>query len=70
MLPIANIFGGPEILIVILVIALLFGIKRLPELGKGLAEGIVEFKKASKKLHEEEPPAAKPENTNESNSSS
>ncbi len=42
-------FGGlgpPEIIIIFLVIVLLFGGKKLPELAKGLGKGIREFKKA------------------------
>jgi sec-independent protein translocase protein TatA len=52
MFPIA--IGTPEIAIIGGLIVLLFGIKRLPEIGKSLAEGTHEFKKASKKVHEEE----------------
>jgi len=37
-----------EILLIILVIALLFGGKKLPQLGKGLGEGITNFKNALK----------------------
>ena len=55
MMPIAIGFGTPEIAIIGALIVLLFGIKKLPELGKSLAEGIHEFKKASKKVTEEEP---------------
>ena len=51
MLPIA--IGTPEIAIVGALIVLLFGIKKLPELGKSLAEGIHEFKKALKKVSED-----------------
>ncbi|MGC8862468.1 MAG: twin-arginine translocase TatA/TatE family subunit [Armatimonadota bacterium] len=51
MLPIA--IGTNEVIIIVGVIVLLFGIKRLPELGRSLAEGIHEFKKASKKAQEE-----------------
>ena len=40
--------GGTEILIILLVILLLFGAKRIPELAKGLGKGIREFKDASK----------------------
>ena len=58
MLPIA--IGTNEVLIIVGVIVLLFGIKRLPELGKSLAEGIGEFKKASKKAHEEDTAETKP----------
>jgi sec-independent protein translocase protein TatA len=39
--------------VVIGIIVLLFGVKRLPEIGKSMAEGIHEFKKASRKLQEE-----------------
>lgn len=40
-------FGlGPlEIILLIVVIALLFGARKLPELGKGMGQGIREFKK-------------------------
>jgi len=52
MLPVA--IGTPEIAIIVGVVVLLFGIKRLPEIGKSLAEGIHEFKKASKKIHQDD----------------
>ncbi len=38
--------GTPEILIVAVVLLVLFGGKKLPELGKGLGDTIKEFKKA------------------------
>jgi sec-independent protein translocase protein TatA len=48
----------PRHLLVILVVAIiLFGPKKLPELGKGLAEGIKGFKNAIK-AGESEPPQA------------
>jgi TatA/E family protein of Tat protein translocase len=37
--------GGPEIMIVLALGLVLFGAKKLPELGKGLGTGIREFKK-------------------------
>ncbi len=40
-----------HILIVLVVILLLFGAKRLPELGKSLGSGIREFKKSTQELH-------------------
>lgn len=52
MIPIA--IGTPEIGIIAGVAILLFGVKKLPELGKSLAEGIHEFKKASKAVSEED----------------
>ncbi|MCB2376347.1 twin-arginine translocase TatA/TatE family subunit [Hymenobacter sp. BT635] len=41
-------FGTTEILLILFVIILLFGAKRIPELAKGLGKGIREFKDASK----------------------
>ncbi len=48
-------FGmGPwELLIVFLVILLLFGAKRLPDIAQGLGKGIREFRKAMKDTTEE-----------------
>jgi sec-independent protein translocase protein TatA len=40
--------GMPEILIILVVVLLLFGGRKIPELMKGLGSGINEFKKASK----------------------
>ncbi|MCE5325378.1 MAG: twin-arginine translocase TatA/TatE family subunit [Planctomycetaceae bacterium] len=39
--------GMPEIIMVLLVVALLFGAKKLPETLRGLGEGLREFKKAA-----------------------
>lgn len=39
--------GTPEIIIILLVIVLLFGARKIPELMRGLGSGIKEFKKAS-----------------------
>ncbi|MFO7370458.1 MAG: twin-arginine translocase TatA/TatE family subunit [Bacteroidales bacterium] len=46
--------GPMEIILAVLVIVLLFGGKKIPELMKGLGQGIKEFKKASKVADEEE----------------
>ncbi|KDN55269.1 Sec-independent protein translocase subunit TatA/TatB [Flavobacterium seoulense] len=40
--------GLPEILVIVAVILLLFGGKKIPELMKGLGSGIKEFKNAAK----------------------
>jgi sec-independent protein translocase protein TatA len=46
--------GGPEILVIVIVFVLLFGGRKIPELAKGLGEGIRNFKNSVK--HGEEPP--------------
>ncbi|MFQ5602557.1 MAG: twin-arginine translocase TatA/TatE family subunit [bacterium] len=45
--------GMQELIIIFLVILLLFGSKRLPELARGLGKGIREFKKATSDLKNE-----------------
>jgi sec-independent protein translocase protein TatA len=40
--------GVPELMIVFLIIIVLFGASRLPQIGKGLGEGIRNFKKGVK----------------------
>ncbi len=46
--------GGWELFAIILVIVLLFGGKKIPELAKGLGKGIKDFKKA---VNEDDEPA-------------
>ena len=50
--------GMPELILIFLVALLVFGPKKLPELGKGLGQSIRGFKEALK--GEEEKPAEKP----------
>lgn len=40
--------GGTELIVIVLVVLLLFGGRKIPELMKGLGQGIKEFKDASK----------------------
>ncbi len=40
--------GPTELIIVFLVILLIFGAKRIPEIAQGLGKGITEFKKAAR----------------------
>ena len=40
-------FGATEILLILVVVVLLFGGKKIPELMKGIGQGMKEFKKAS-----------------------
>jgi sec-independent protein translocase protein TatA len=50
-----TIFSGGHVIIVLAVILLLFGGKKIPELMKGLGQGIKEFKNASKGEDKTEP---------------
>jgi len=45
--------GWPEIIGILVVVLILFGAKKLPELAKGLGQGIKEFKKASSDMQNE-----------------
>ena len=45
--------GPTELILILLVVLLLFGAKKLPELARGLGKGIREFKNASKHVEEE-----------------
>jgi sec-independent protein translocase protein TatA len=45
--------GGTELVLILGVALLLFGGKKLPELAKGLGQGIREFKKATKAVTDE-----------------
>jgi sec-independent protein translocase protein TatA len=46
--------GGTETILIIAVLLLFFGAKRIPDLAKGLGRGIKEFKDASKGIGEED----------------
>lgn len=39
--------GGPELMLILFIILLLFGANKLPELAKGLGKSVKEFKKAA-----------------------
>ncbi len=58
--------GWPEIIIILVIALLLFGAKRLPEVGKSLGKAIREFKKSfreiSEDIEEEETPKSKSDN--------
>ncbi|MGH8003340.1 MAG: Sec-independent protein translocase subunit TatA/TatB [Limisphaerales bacterium] len=45
-------FGAQEIILILLVLLLLFGAKKIPELARGLGRGIHEFKRAVKEGEE------------------
>ncbi|MEE8290853.1 MAG: twin-arginine translocase TatA/TatE family subunit [Candidatus Tectomicrobia bacterium] len=46
--------GIQELIIIFVIIMVLFGAKKLPEMGKGLGKGIREFKRATEAAAEEE----------------
>ncbi|HUA64713.1 MAG TPA: twin-arginine translocase TatA/TatE family subunit [Alphaproteobacteria bacterium] len=45
--------GGTEIVLILALVLILFGVKKLPDLAKGLGTGIKEFKKATGNASEE-----------------
>lgn len=45
--------GGQELILILLIILVLFGAKKLPELAQGLGKGIKEFKKAQNDIEDE-----------------
>jgi sec-independent protein translocase protein TatA len=44
--------GGGEIILILLVVLIFFGAKKIPELARGLGQGMREFKKASQEIQE------------------
>ena len=50
-----GMLGAPEIILIILGLLILFGGRKIPELMKGLGQGMREFKKASKNDDSKEP---------------
>lgn len=55
-------FGVQELLLVLLILVLIFGASKLPQLGRGLGEGIRNFKKGLKEKND----SAEPDKTEES----
>jgi len=45
--------GATEIILVVLVILLFFGAKKLPDLAQGLGKGIREFRKATREIQDD-----------------
>jgi sec-independent protein translocase protein TatA len=52
--------GPTELILIILIIVIIFGARKLPELGKSLGEGIKNFRKSISSKEKERPPE-KPE---------
>jgi sec-independent protein translocase protein TatA len=57
--------GFREILLILLIILILFGAKRIPEMMKAMGQGVKEFKKAAKDIQSDDEPvtATKPTNS-------
>ena len=45
--------GGGELIIILVIVLILFGAKRIPEIAQGLGKGIREFKKSVKDVQTE-----------------
>jgi len=48
--------GPTELILIILIIVIIFGARKLPELGKSLGEGIKNFRKSISSKEKERPP--------------
>ena len=48
--------GTGELIVLLVIVVLIFGVNKIPQLGKGLGEGIRNFK-SSLKASQEEPPS-------------
>ena len=56
--------GMPELIIILIIILIIFGAGKLPEIGSGIGKGIRNFKKATHESQEEiNPPKEDSENT-------
>jgi sec-independent protein translocase protein TatA len=53
--------GFTEVLIIILILVFLFGVNKIPQLGKGLGEGIRNFKSAFREIGEDSEEKSKTE---------
>ena len=45
--------GGPDLIVILLIILVLFGAKKLPELARGMGSAIKEFQKAKSEFNDE-----------------
>ena len=48
-----DLLAPSHLIILLLIVVLLFGAKKIPDLAKGIGEGIREFKKAAKDVEKE-----------------
>jgi sec-independent protein translocase protein TatA len=54
--------GTTELIIILVIVFLVFGVSKIPQMGKGLGEGIRNFKSAIKEINKE--PEEKPKDEN------
>lgn len=52
--------GMPELIIILVIILLIFGAKKLPEMAKSIRKALSEFKKAGKEIEEEDVKSTRP----------
>ena len=57
--------GIPELIIILIIVLIIFGAGKLPEIGSGLGKGIKNFKKAAHGLDEIQVTPEKKENDNQ-----
>ena len=46
--------GPMELIIILIIVVLIFGVNKIPQLGKGIGEGIRNFKSSIKSVHDDE----------------
>ncbi len=60
MLALFGSFGGQEIAVILVLVLVLFGAKRLPELARSLGQGVKEFRKSVREISEDVDPPTPP----------
>ena len=59
--------GMPELIVILVIILIIFGAGKLPEIGSGIGRGIKNFKKATSGELEESPDSKEPKKLEEEN---